>query len=51
MSIMKRFYFISIAILASLVACTTQDDVYKEYVIEGGHIYPAKAVNVQYVKG
>ena len=51
MSIMKRFYFISIAILASLVACTTQDDVYKEYVIEGGHIYPAKAVNVQYVAG
>ena len=48
---MKKIYFISIAILASLVACTTQDDVYKAYVVEGGHIYPAKAVNVQTVAG
>lgn len=36
-------------ILAS--ACTSQDDIYKEFLVEGGRVYPAKPVNVETVAG
>ena len=44
---MKKHIILSVAVLAlAAAACTTQDDIYKEYVVAGGRIYPAKAVNV-----
>ncbi len=49
---MKKHIILSVAVLAlAAAACTTQDDIYKEYVVAGGRIYPAKAVNVETVAG
>ena len=48
---MKRLLFSIFVIALAVAACTSQDDIYKPFVVEGGHIYPAKAVNIQTVAG
>ena len=48
---MKRFGYIIVIIVLAIVACTSQDDIYKEFVVKGGRVYPAKAVNVQTITG
>ena len=39
---MKR-YFAALLMLAAMVSCGKQDDVYKEFIVEGGRVYPAKS--------
>ena len=39
------------AVTFVIAACTSQDDIYKEFVVNGGRVYPAKAVNVSYIAG
>lgn len=41
----------TVAAAASLASCTSQDDIYKQWVKKGGYDYPAKALNLSYVKG
>lgn len=48
----KAYYLITILVLALAAAsCAKQDTVYKEWVKEGGYIYPAKPLNVQAQQG
>lgn len=37
--------------LAALVSCGKQDDVYKEFIVDGGHVYPAKVRDLSSVSG
>lgn len=46
MKTLKTSIFASAIVLAA-VACTSQDDIYKEFVKGGGYIYPAKALNIK----
>lgn len=39
------------ALAAAFSACYRMDDIYQQYVVDGGHVYPAKPVNLTYVKG
>lgn len=48
---MKKFIYTIASLLILASACTSQDDIYKEFIVEGGHVYPAKPVNVQTVSG
>ena len=50
---MKKVYYIFTALTFALVAasCAKQDTVYKEWVKEGGYIYPAKPLNVEAQRG
>ena len=49
---MKKIYFILISVLAlAAVSCAKQDTVYKEFIKDGGFIYPAKAINVNAERG
>lgn len=48
---MKTVYKLLFAAAFTIAACTSQDDIYKEFIVNGGHVYPAKAVNVSYVAG
>lgn len=50
---MKKVYYIFTALTLALVAasCAKQDTVYKEWVKEGGYIYPAKPLNVEVQQG
>lgn len=49
---MKKIYVILISVLALVMAsCGKQDAVYKEFIKEGGYIYPAKAINVTADRG
>ena len=44
MKTLKTSIFATAAILGSVVSCTSQD--YKEFIKDGGYIYPAKAANI-----
>ena len=46
MKTLKTSIFAATAALASIVSCTSQDDIYKEFIKDGGYIYPAKAADV-----
>lgn len=46
MKTLKTSIFATAAILGSVVSCTSQDDIYKEFIKDGGYIYPAKAANI-----
>ena len=46
MKTLKTSIFAAAAILGSVVFCTSQDDIYKEFIKDGGYIYPAKAANI-----
>ena len=46
MKTLKTSIFAAAAILGSVVSCTSQDDIYKEFIKDGGYIYPAKAANI-----
>lgn len=49
---MKKIYLILISVLALVAtSCAKQDTVYKEFVKDGGFIYPAKAINVSAERG
>ena len=48
--IISRIIF-AFALLLAASSCYKQDDVYKEFVVSGGYIYPAKPVNLTYVPG
>ena len=49
---MKKIYLIFITALALVMSsCGKQDTVYKEFVKEGGFIYPAKAINLTADRG
>ena len=50
---MKKVYYILTILALSLVAasCAKQDTVYKEWVKEGGYIYPAKPIDVDAQRG
>ena len=49
---MKRYLIILVAAVAALAAsCGKQDTVYKQYVKNGGYIYPAKPINVTATAG
>ena len=49
---MKKIYIILISALALLIAsCAKQDSVYKEFIKDGGFIYPAKAINLTAERG
>ncbi len=43
--------FFAFALLLAASSCYKQDDVYKEFVVSGGYVYPAKPVNLTYVQG
>ena len=47
MKTLKTSIFAATFALAALVSCTSQDDIYKEFVKDGGLIYPAKAADVK----
>ena len=47
---MKR-YFAALLMLAAMVSCGKQDDVYKEFIVEGGRVYPAKVRDLESVSG
>ena len=38
----KNIFFLIILSVLSVLSCGKQDDVYKEFIVEGGHVYPAK---------
>lgn len=46
MKTLKTSIFAAAAILGSVVSCTSRDDIYKEFIKDGGYIYPAKAANI-----
>mgnify|MGYP002765762064 FL=1 len=46
MKTLKTSIFAAAAILGSVVSCTSQDDIYKKFIKDGGYIYPAKAANI-----
>ena len=48
---MKKTILLLLSLSLVLFSCTKQDSVYKEFVVEGGRIYPAKAINVQAIAG
>ena len=49
---MKKILTITfIGVLTLAASCAKQDTVYKEYLKEGGYIYPAKAINASVEKG
>ena len=50
---MKKVFYIFTALTLALAAasCAKQDTVYKEWVKEGGYIYPAKPLNVEVQQG
>lgn len=49
---MKKIYIILISVLALMtVSCGKQDAVYKEFIKDGGFIYPAKAINLTAERG
>lgn len=48
---MKKTILLLLSLLLVSLSCTKQDSVYKEFVVEGGRIYPAKAVNVKAIAG
>ena len=49
---MNKFYYILTSVLLScLVSCAKQDTVYKEFVVNGGRVYPAKVVNASVAAG
>lgn len=47
MKTLKTSILAAAVVLAAAVACTSQDDIYKEFVKGGGYIYPAKALDVK----
>ena len=48
----KVYYLLTIlAVALAAASCAKQDTVYKEWVKEGGYIYPAKPLNVQAQQG
>lgn len=47
MKTLKTSIFSAAIVLAAAVACTSQDDIYKEFIKGGGYIYPAKALDVK----
>lgn len=49
---MKRLLFVIVpVILLTALSCRKQDEVYKEFLVEGGFIYPAKALNLTADRG
>ena len=49
---MKRLYIILISVLALMAtSCAKQDTVYKEFIKDGGFIYPAKPININAERG
>ena len=49
---MKKIYIILISVLALMAAsCGKQDAVYKEFIKDGGFIYPAKPINIEAERG
>lgn len=49
---MKKIYLVLISVLALVaVSCAKQDTVYKEFIKDGGLIYPAKPINVEARRG
>ena len=49
---MNRYIYILAAVALSVLAsCGKQDTVYKEFVVNGGRIYPAKAINASVAAG
>lgn len=48
-TILKLFALCAFLLLP--FACYQMDDIYQQYVVDGGHVYPAKPVNLTYVKG
>lgn len=49
---MKKIYIILVSALALVAAsCAKQDTVYKEFIKDGGFIYPAKPVNISAERG
>jgi len=48
---MKKILYSLFAMALFLVSCAKQDTVYKEFVVSGGYIYPAKPINVEAVSG
>ncbi len=50
---MNNRIFILLGCVAAIAAaaCSSQDDIYKEWVVVGGYDYPAKALNLNYTKG
>jgi len=46
MKTLKASIFATVAVLALVTSCTSQDDIYKEFIKDGGYIYPAKAANI-----
>jgi hypothetical protein len=48
---MKKLFYCFLAFVLLLVSCGKQDTVYKQFFVEGGYIYPAKALNLSAVSG
>ena len=48
---MRKYIFAIASLLAFIAACTSQDDIYKDFVVKGGRVYPAKPVNVETISG
>lgn len=49
--LMKRLFFVFLILSAALVSCKQQDEVYKEFVKEGGLFYPAKPIELSAISG
>lgn len=48
----KTIYLFMIALVAGVfTSCKDQDDIYKEWVVPGGSVYPEKANGMNYVQG
>ena len=47
----KILTILFIGVLALAVSCAEQDTVYKEFLKEGGYVYPAKAINASVERG
>ncbi len=51
MKTLKTSIFAAVVALAAASSCTSQDDIYKEFVKDGGYIYPAKVANIKVITG
>jgi hypothetical protein len=47
----KNIFFLIILSVLSVLSCGKQDDVYKEFIVEGGHVYPAKIKELKSTSG
>lgn len=49
MKIIQKLFIV--AVFLALASCAKQDTIYKQYIVDGGYIYPAKPIDVSILSG